>query len=261
MKVIILGVVVIAVLVGGFLMKNPDYKPPTTNDLKQAAIDKGEEVVKEKVKEVIDEKADEYIPDFDVPGGIKIPEVPGAVKDIIEKTKNIEIPDLDILKYESPYGFSFKYSPLYSLENTRIILPPGKSVNSVAVVRYVHEEWCSASGLPEHCSPFLENPAIAFGVVGSSPADLVGAYLKDYIDSIESVEISGITAAQFYAGVEGEGIVTILVPLDDEGKTLIIQYTYDEIFDNNYYKNKKDFLGSVEQKEIVDKILGTLEVK
>lgn len=255
MKAIVIGILIVAGLAYGFFLKNPDYKPPTADEIKQEVVNKGEELAKEKINEVVDEKVGEYFPDT---GGF--PEIPEAIKDIVEKAKTIDLPKSEILSYQSPYGFSFKYSPIYSLENIKIVLPPGKSINAVAVVRYVREEWCSDSGLPEHCSPFLENPAIAFGVIGESPAGVVSIYLKDYIDLIESVEIAGIKAAQFYAGVEGEGIVTILVPLEDKNQTLVIQYTYDEIFDNDFYKNKKEYLGSKEQKVIVDKILGTLEI-
>lgn len=223
MKTTIFGVIIIGVIIGIFMIKNPDYKLPTVDAVKKEVIDKGEELAKEKFEDII----------------------------LSSET----------LKYESNYGFSFDYSKELIIENNRIILPSGKTIQAVSVARYVKEEWCSASGLPEHCSPFLENPAIAFGVIGISLSDVVSTYLNDYLDSIEPVDIAGIKATQFYAGVEGEGIVTILVPLKDKNQTLIIQYTYDEIFDNENYKNKKEYLSSKEQKEITDKILGTLEIE
>ena len=257
MQIIIVGIFIIAALVAGFLVRNPDYTPPSADDVKQEVINKGEEVIKEKVKEAITETVDEYLPDL--PSSPVFPETPDAVKEIIEKVKDAELPDLEILSYESPHGFSFKYNPLYSIENTRVVLPGGKVVQAVAVVRYVKEQWCSQSGLPEHCRPFLENPAVAFGVIGNSPADVVANYLSDIVDSMETVEVAGITAAQFYAGVEGEGVITILIPLSNENKTLIVQYTYDEIFNSG--SHSREILDSEGQKEVVDRILGTLELE
>lgn len=161
-------------------------------------------------------------------------------------------------EYKSPLGFSFKYDSKLQLENSSIVLSGGYRVNSLAVVRYVKEQHCGASGLPEHCRPFLENPAVAFGVIGESFDDLKNGKLKDILDFAETINLAGKDGIQYYMGVEGEGVVTIALPLK-ESETLLIQYTFDELFDS--VKNNPEIYGSLEQKKVVDSILNTLKIE
>lgn len=160
--------------------------------------------------------------------------------------------------YTSPFGFSFTYSEPFSLENSWIVLPPNKRIASVAAVRYVTTQDCGESGLAEHCRPFLENPAIAFGVIDMRPGDVVSEYLSDIVSLLEPVTVAGKRAAQYYAGVEGRGVVTMLIPLKNTQQTLVVQYTYDEFFDQ---VPKDGVWGSVAQKQTVDAILNTLVIE
>jgi len=162
-------------------------------------------------------------------------------------------------QYQSPFGFSFTYDTQYQLVNSTIVLPDSYRVAAITVVRYVHEHFCSAAGLREQCSPLLENPAIAFGVIDATPATVVARHLLPIKTALQSLEIAGTTAAQYYAATNGEGIVTVLVPLKNPSKTLVIQYTYDEIFDD--LDLGANILSSVEQKQIVDTVLHTLTIE
>jgi hypothetical protein len=161
--------------------------------------------------------------------------------------------------YESPLGFSFSYDSRLQTENAWIVLTDGYRVSALAVVRYVTEQHCGASGLPEHCRAYLENPAIAFGVIEKAPRDVVKDHLGSFAQYLEPVTINGYTAGQYYAGVEGEGVVTILVPLENLKNTLVIQYTYDTLFDVDDDATDT-VLTSQEQKIIVDSVLNTLQV-
>lgn len=162
------------------------------------------------------------------------------------------------LTHTSPFGFSFKYDSRFQTENTSIVLPGGNRISALALVRYVAEQHCGLSGLAEHCRPYLENPAIAFGVIEQSPKEVVTKHLDVFAEFMESVTLNGTTAAQYYAGVEGEGVVTILVPLKNKSQTLVIQYTYDTLFDTD---SKTQTLTAAQQKTLVDAVLGTLVIQ
>ncbi len=171
---------------------------------------------------------------------------------IVETEEKEEIPSM----YESPFGFSFDYEGL-QLENSNIFLPGGYRVFSIAAVRYVKEQYCNASGLSEHCRAFFENPAIAFGVMDISFEDFKEQRLKDVFQFSEPITLAGREALQYYQGVEGEGVVTIALPLK-ETQTLLIQYTFDEFI--NSMSDKGDLLDSQEQKRIADRVLSTLKI-
>lgn len=158
-------------------------------------------------------------------------------------------------KYESPFGFQFEYTDL-QLENSPVVLPGGYRISAIAAVRYHRQPHGSASGLSEHTRPFLENPAIAFGVVDKSFTSLKNNELKDVIQFSEKINLAGKEGIQYYQGVEGEGIVTIILPLETD-KSLVIQYTFDEFID--HIKEKGGILDSKQQKEIIDKLLNTLK--
>lgn len=161
-----------------------------------------------------------------------------------------------VLEYKSPLGFSFMYDSEISLENSSIVLPGGDRVSAAAAVRYVQQQRCSESGLPEHCRAFLENPAIAFGVLEEKFDTLKNGILKDVLQFSEPITIAEKTGIQYYAGVEGEGIVTIILPFK-ENQTFLIQYTFDEMYDS--IENKPEIYKSKEQKFVVDSILSTLK--
>lgn len=166
--------------------------------------------------------------------------------------------EAEYFDYKSPLGFSFQYDSPLQLENSAIVLPGGYRVSAIAAVRYVKEQHCGLSGLPEHCRAFLENPAVAFGVIGESLEDLKTGKLADVVDFVEPIKLAEKDGIQFYSGVEGEGIVTIALPLKAE-ETLLIQYTFDELFDS--VKNNPEIYGSVDQKKVVDNILSTLKIE
>jgi len=176
-------------------------------------------------------------------------------------TESVQEQPITPQTYESPFGFSFSYETPFTLENSFIVLPPGKRIASVAAVRYVTDQDCSESGLAEHCRPFLENPAIAFGVIDVTPAEIVATHLDSFADFLEPVTIADRAAAQYYAGVEGRGVVTILVPLNEATQTLVIQYTYDELFDYAPEERHPDILDSEAQKQRVDALLQSLELR
>jgi hypothetical protein len=167
-------------------------------------------------------------------------------------------PDTAVLEYKSPLGFSFLYDSSISLENSSIVLPGGTRVAAAAAVRYVNQQRCSESGLPEHCRAFLENPAVAFGVLEENFDALKNNKLKDVLQFSEPITLSGKTGIQYYAGVEGEGIVTIILPFKSN-QTFLIQYTFDEMYDS--VKNNPDIFNSEEQKFVVDHILSTLKLE
>jgi hypothetical protein len=160
--------------------------------------------------------------------------------------------------YTSPFNFSFTYDSRFQTENTSIVLPGGNRISALALVRYVAEQHCGLSGLAEHCRPYLENPAIAFGVIDQSPKEVVAEHLDVFAQYLESVTLNGISAAQYYAGVEGEGVVTMLVPLKNKAQTLVIQYTYDTLFDTD---TNPATLSAAQQKTLVDTILTTVVTK
>lgn len=201
-----------------------------------------------------------------------ITETPPALTDVNATTTTIQTNTLTTLfagsmqslpngtrnTYTSPLGFGFTYDSRFQTENTSIVLPGGNRISALALVRYVDEQHCSLSGLPEHCRPYLENPALAFGVIEQSPKDVVSKHLDVFAEYLESVTLNGIVGAQYYAGVEGEGIVTILVPLKNKAHTLIIQYTYDTLFDTD---TNPATLTSAQQKTLVDSVLNTLVIK
>jgi len=164
-----------------------------------------------------------------------------------------------ILTYVSPLGFAFSYDRRLQTENAWIVLTGGYRVSSLALVRYVKEQQCGLSGLSEHCRPFLENPAIAFGVIEKAPKNVVREHIGVFAEYLEPVTINGVAAAQYYAGVEGEGVVTILVPLKNPDHTLLIQYTYDTLFDDA--DGNPDILKAKQQKMVVDSVLNTLAIQ
>ena len=176
----------------------------------------------------------------------EVPVIPEVKVEVEQKT----------FEYQSPFGFSFKYDSDITLENSSIILPGGYRVSAVAAVRYVKEQKCTESGLPEHCRAFLENPAIAFGVIEEKFEDFKKGRLKDVIKFSEPIILVGKEGVQYYAGVEGEGIVTIAIPFK-ENQTLLIQYTFDEMYDQ--IQKSPEVYGSKEQKAVVDGILSSLK--
>lgn len=175
---------------------------------------------------------------------------------LTEDVQNDSQNESAVLEYKSPLGFSFMYDSEISLENSSIVLPGGNRVSAAAAVRYVQQQRCSESGLPEHCRAFLENPAIAFGVLEVSFENLKNNQLKDIIQFSEPITVAGKNGIQYYAGVEGEGIVTIVLPFKDN-QTFLIQYTFDEMYDS--IQNKPEIYKSKEQKFVVDSILTTLK--
>jgi hypothetical protein len=177
-------------------------------------------------------------------------------EEVLTEEENSEVVDTADLEYKSPFGFSFMHDSEMTLENSSIVLPGGYRVSSVAVVRYVKEQKCGESGLPEHCRAFLENPAIAFGVLEENFDTLKNGKLKDVLQFTEPITLAEKTGIQYYAGVEGEGIVTIALPFKSN-QTLLIQYTFDEMYDS--VKNNPEIFTSEEQKFVVDHILSTLK--
>lgn len=173
-------------------------------------------------------------------------------------TREVEVKNSEKQTYESEFGFSFDYSGDLKLENTTIVLPGGYRVSSVGAVRYVERQHCTASGMSEHCRPFLENPGIAFGVMDSNFENLKAVEFRDFIHFAEPVTLAGKTGFQFYAGVEGEGVVTIVLPFK-ENETLLIQYTFDEFVD--HVENGEGLYKSSDQKRVVDNVLKTLTIK
>lgn len=183
-------------------------------------------------------------------------------KSKINNGKEFEAPIVPIVEikeenfeYKSPFGFSFKYDSEITLENSSIVLPGGYRVSAVAAVRYVKEQKCSESGLSEHCRAFLENPAIAFGVIDQNFEELKNQRMVDVLQFAEPIILVGKEGIQYYAGVEGEGIVTIAIPFK-ENQSLLIQYTFDEMYDQ--IQKSPEVYGSKEQKAVVDKVLSSL---
>lgn len=171
--------------------------------------------------------------------------------------EKIEVNSSEKQTYESEFGFSFDYDEVFKLENTSIVLPGGYRVSAVGAVRYIERQHCGASGMSEHCKPFLENPAMAIGVMDSDFENLKKVEFRDFIQFSEPITLAGNTGFQFYAGVEGEGVVTIVLPFK-ENKTLLIQYTFDEFIDD--MKRESGLYNSSEQKKIVDNVLKTLTI-
>lgn len=181
------------------------------------------------------------------------------VDKVIEETVKEEFAEQKTSEeYKSPFGFRFLYDDGMKLENSAIVLAGGYRVSAVAAVRYIEEQHCSASGLTEHCRPFLENPAVAFGVIESSFENLKKDKLKDVIEFAEPITLAGKIGVQYYSGVEGEGVVTIALPFKTD-QTLLIQYTFDELFDSA--KSNESIYGSAEQKSVVDSVLNTLAIE
>lgn len=164
----------------------------------------------------------------------------------------------NIQTYQSPFGFSVQYSSEFQAENAWVVLPGSQRIAAFALVRYVPVQACGLDKAAAFCRPLLENPAVAFGVIDASPRELVAKHLDAFATHLESVTINGTTAAQYYAAADGEGVVTILVPLSDTSKTLIVQYTYDTKYDTS--APHKDVLPSIKQKQLVDSVLQTLTI-
>jgi hypothetical protein len=230
--IIALLIIVLAVF------KNPEKIISARNEIKENIAQKVEEVeetTKDKIKDAT------------------ISEIRKATDDVLNNK--------ELKKYESWQGFSFKYDPqIFKLENSEVSYG-SRRIQAIGIVRYVNREDCGESGLPDHCKPFLENPRISFGVTGVDYSKIVADYLEDYLDLLEPFKIGDIVGMQYYSGVEGDGIITVLIPFkDDLDKTLIIQYTYDEIFDNDFFKDIPEILDSKGQKLMVDRILSSLEV-
>lgn len=164
------------------------------------------------------------------------------------------------LDYESNRGFSFSYPKEFKIENSQIFLPDQEMIRAVAVVRYVEEEFCSQSGLSEHCLPFIENPGIAMGVVSEKIDDILISTMGSNSELVEDFEFKEKKGKQYFLGAEGEGLVTILLPINSNKETIIIQYTYDTLFDDDKVRKNygKDILSSEDQKKYVDQILNTL---
>lgn len=160
--------------------------------------------------------------------------------------------------YTSPFGFSVQYDDMFQAENAWVVLPGNERVAAFALVRYVPVQHCGASGRAEHCRALLENPAIAFGVLDVAPRDVVAKHLGAFAQYLESVTVNGKVAAQYYAAADGEGVVTILVPLTNENQTLIVQYTYDTKYDTESPHN--GIRSSAEQKKLIDSVLQTLTI-
>ncbi|MEY2640798.1 MAG: hypothetical protein RL150_191 [Candidatus Parcubacteria bacterium] len=164
---------------------------------------------------------------------------------------------MEVQTYESPFGFTVQYDSRFTTENAWVVLPGGERAAAFAVVRYVPHTDCGRVR-PEHCRPYLENPAIAFGVFGESPREVVSKHLDAFAEHLESVTINGIAAAQYFASVDGEGVVTILAPLKDADQTLVVQYTYDTKYDTEKLAGA---LTAAEQKQLVDAVLSRLTIR
>lgn len=191
----------------------------------------------------------------------EVAETPQALQQKVTTTAPVVTTSEKTNTYTSPFGFSIAYGPEWQTENTTIVLPGGQRISALGVVRYVTVQHCGASGLSEHCRPYLENPGIAFGVLDMKLDDARATYLQSFTDFIEPVTIGSYAGFQYYAGVEGEGVVTVLLPLMENTKTLLIQYTYDTAFDTVSDMQAKGVRTSTEQKQLIDTVLQTLTLQ
>ncbi len=78
------------------------------------------------------------------------------------------------------------------------------------------------------------------------------------MDFSEEISLAGKKGIQFYAGVEGEGIVTMALPLNEK-QTILIQYTFDQFVDS-IESRRPEIYTSAQQKEAVDNVLSTLKI-
>jgi len=161
--------------------------------------------------------------------------------------------------YTSEYGFAFTYATSFHLENAHVAIPGRDFIRAVGIMRYVPISWCPNALRTAECAPFLENPGIAFGVIDKERSSLISTELVQIASFLEKVIINEREGLQYFLGAEGEGVVTILFELPEQ-KTLIVQYTYDEAFEKDDY-HAKGVLSTEKQKQKVDEILSTLQIK
>jgi hypothetical protein len=150
------------------------------------------------------------------------------------------------------YGFQLTYNA--STFTTKIPrddatgLGLGETV--FAVAHTVPVQKCGPSGLPEHCTPETQNPALSVGVVEKPYAGLSELLKKSLPGQVTDFTAGTIKGVTFSLGVEGEGIVSYVLPMG--ANTLIVTRTYlDESIAANY-KTVAGFIPLAEQKRIVE---------
>lgn len=157
------------------------------------------------------------------------------------------------------YGFEFTYNA--SVFTTKIPrddatgLGLGEAV--FAVAHTVPVQKCGPSGLPEHCTPETQNPALSIGVI-EKPYAALSTVLKTALPGQVTDFTAGTLAGVTYTlGAEGEGIVSYVFPAGPS--TLVVTRTYiDESVQANY-QTAPGFIPLAEQKRMVEEdILPTL---
>jgi hypothetical protein len=158
--------------------------------------------------------------------------------------------------------FSFSYPSNFEVGNASgILLGEEKQVRGVKVSHNLPVANCGLSGLPEHCTPFTENPGISMYVV-EAPYSKFESNLKkgDLKDLVREVTIAGKKGVSVNLGVEGEGQFFYYVPVD-ANRTLFITRSY--IDDSNLisYAQNPDFIKLADQEKVFNEIVSTLKIK
>ncbi|MCX6712680.1 MAG: hypothetical protein NTY66_00540 [Candidatus Vogelbacteria bacterium] len=118
---------------------------------------------------------------------------------------------------------------------------------------------CGLSGLPEHCTPSTTDISISFFVLERSFNDVFKELKKTFGD-LPVVTLDGHQGVRFEQGVEGEGIVYTVLPVNDT-KTLFIGRSYLDEQIVGGYKGAKDFIRLAEQKKLYDEVIATFKFR
>jgi len=138
--------------------------------------------------------------------------------------------------------------------------PTGKEKVKAQVLSHtIGVKHCGLSGLPSSCTPSTTDLAISFFVQNRNFNDIFSELKKIY-GEMPVVTVDGHQGISFDQGVEGEGMVYIVLPVNDS-KTLFIGRSYINEAVVAGYKTAKGFIKFADQKAIFDQILSTFNFR
>jgi len=158
------------------------------------------------------------------------------------------------------YEVSYPRGTFKVLSKSVGVPPEGSEKIKAQVLSHVIDvKHCGLSGLPEHCTPSTTDLAISFFVQNRSFNDIFGELKKIYGD-LSVVTVDGHQGVSFDQGAEGEGMVYLVLPVNDS-KTLFIGRSYINEAVVAGYKTAKGFIKFADQKAIFDQILSTFNFR
>jgi hypothetical protein len=150
---------------------------------------------------------------------------------------------------------------LLKLSEKQVFIPPtgAEKAKALVLTHTIPVKHCGLSGLPEHCTASTTDFSLAFYTVNRSFNDIFKDLRKVFGD-LPVVTVDGHQGVQFDQGVEGEGQVYLVLPVND-AKTMFIGRTYlnEQVLAG--YQGVRDFIKFADQKILFDQIMGTFKFR